>query len=90
MQDVRTAFWRMAGTQQLEGEIDKILGSARQALKDAQGIESERLAAPLAILQYQKICWKSFANWRNSRKRSVLPKPNWLLCWAYRPARNFS
>jgi len=54
MQDVRTAFWRMAGTQQLEGEIDKILGSARQALKDAQGIESERLAAPLAILQYQK------------------------------------
>jgi outer membrane protein TolC len=54
MQDVRTAFWRMAGTQQLEGEIDKILGSARQALKDAQGIETERLAAPLAILQYQK------------------------------------
>jgi outer membrane protein TolC len=54
MQDVRTAFWRMAGTQQLEGEIDKILGSARQALKDAQNIESERLAAPLAILQYQK------------------------------------
>ena len=54
MQDVRTAYWRMAGTQQLEGEIDKILGSARQALKDAQGIETERLAAPLAILQYQK------------------------------------
>lgn len=54
MQDVRTAFWRMAGTQQLEGEIDKILGSARQALKDAQGIESERLAAPLSILQYEK------------------------------------
>ncbi len=54
MQDVRTAFWRMAGTQQLEGEIDKILGNARQALKDAQGIESERLAAPLSILQYEK------------------------------------
>jgi len=54
MQDVRTAFWRMAGTQQLEGEIDKILGSARQALKDAQGIESERLSAPLSILQYEK------------------------------------
>lgn len=54
MQDVRTAFWRMAGTQQLEGEIDKILGSAKQALKDAQNIESERLAAPLEVLQYQK------------------------------------
>jgi len=54
MQDVRTAFWRMAGTQQLEGEIDKILDSARQALKDAQNIEGERLAAPLQILQYQK------------------------------------
>ncbi|MGZ5049624.1 MAG: TolC family protein [Methylobacter sp.] len=54
MQDVRTAFWRMAGTQQLEGEIDKILGRARQALKDAQGIETERLASPLSILQYQK------------------------------------
>jgi len=54
MQDVRTAFWRMAGTQQMEGEIDKILGSARQALKDAQGIETERLAAPLSILQYEK------------------------------------
>ncbi len=54
MQDVRTAFWRMAGTQQLEGEIDKILSSARQALKDAEGIESERLSAPLSILQYQK------------------------------------
>lgn len=54
MQDVRTAFWRMAGTQQLEGEIDKILGSAREALKDAQNIENERLAAPLEILQYQK------------------------------------
>jgi multidrug efflux system outer membrane protein len=54
MQDVRTAFWRMAGTQQLEGEIDKILSSARQALKDAQGIETERLAAPLSILQYEK------------------------------------
>lgn len=54
MQDVRTAFWRMAGTQQLEGEIDSILGNARVALKAAQNIESERLAAPLAILQYQK------------------------------------
>lgn len=54
MQEVRTAFWRMAGTQQLGSEIDKILDSARQALKDAEGIESERLAAPLAILQYQK------------------------------------
>jgi multidrug efflux system outer membrane protein len=54
MQDVRTAFWRMAGTQQLEGEIDKILGSAKQALKDAQNIENERLAAPLEVLQYQK------------------------------------
>ncbi|MDD5581083.1 MAG: TolC family protein [Methylobacter sp.] len=54
MQEVRTAFWRMAGTQQLEGEIDKILSSARQSLKDVQGIESERLAAPLAILQYEK------------------------------------
>jgi outer membrane protein TolC len=54
MQDVRTAFWRMAGTQQLEGEIDKILSSAKQALKDAQNIESERLAAPLEVLQYQK------------------------------------
>ncbi|PPK70046.1 outer membrane protein TolC [Methylobacter tundripaludum] len=54
MQDVRTAFWRMAGTQQLEGEIDKILTSAKQALKDAQGIESERLSAPLSILQYEK------------------------------------
>ena len=54
MQDVRTAFWRMAGTQQLESDIEKILGSARQALKDAQGIENERLASPLSILQYQK------------------------------------
>lgn len=54
MQEVRTAYWRMAGTQQMEGDIDKILTDARQALLDAQGIESERLAAPLAILQYQK------------------------------------
>lgn len=54
MQDVRTAFWRMAGTQQLEGEIDKILGSAREALTDAQNIEAQRLAAPLEILQYEK------------------------------------
>jgi len=54
MQEVRTAFWRMAGTQQLEGEIDKVLVDARQALKDAQGIETERLSAPLTILQYQK------------------------------------
>ncbi len=54
MQDVRTAFWRMAGTQQLEGEIENILGNARVALKDAQNIESQRLTTPLTILQYQK------------------------------------
>ena len=54
MQDVRTAYWRTAGTQQLEGEISKILAGARLALIDAEGIESQRLASPLIILQYQK------------------------------------
>ena len=54
MQDVRTAFWRMASTQQIEIEIETILSDARLALADARRIESERLQPPLVILQYEK------------------------------------
>jgi len=65
IQDVRTAFWRMASTQKLSGDIDTILANARQALQNARKIEKERLQSPLDSLQYQKNLLEIIRNLEN-------------------------
>jgi outer membrane protein TolC len=54
MQQVRQAWWQAAGAQQLESKIGPVLEQARSALANSRRIESERLAAPLDSLNYQR------------------------------------
>lgn len=54
IQDVRTAFWRTAGAQALQGEIQAAVKLAEEALADARKAEAERVRSPLDSLRYQR------------------------------------
>ncbi|MBF0370930.1 MAG: TolC family protein [Magnetococcales bacterium] len=52
--DIRYAFWRAAGAEKLQGQIDPILVEAKKALENARQVEAERLKPQLEILRYQR------------------------------------
>ncbi len=54
VQDVRTAFWRTASAQRLQGEIRGAIALAKDALADARKAEAERVRSPLDSLRYQR------------------------------------
>ena len=54
IQDVRTAFWRTASAQRLQGQIRTTIGLAEEALADARKAETERVRSPLDSLRYQR------------------------------------
>jgi outer membrane protein TolC len=54
IQDVRTAFWRTASAQRLQGQIQATVALAEEALADARKAETERVRAPLDSLRYQR------------------------------------
>lgn len=54
VQDVRTAFWRVAAAQQLSAELRTALDTGEEALADARKIEEEGLRSPMEPLRYQR------------------------------------
>lgn len=54
IQDVRTAFWRTASAQRLQGQIRSAITLAEEALVDARKAEAERVRSPLDSLRYQR------------------------------------
>ncbi len=54
MQDVRTAFWRAASAQKLQGELRATIALAESALADSRKVEAEKLRNPIDALRYQR------------------------------------
>lgn len=54
VQDVRTAFWRTASAQRLQGQVQSAIALAEEALVDARKAEEERVRSPLDSLRYQR------------------------------------
>lgn len=54
VQDVRTAFWRVAAAQKLATELKQATQLGEDALSDARRIEAEGLRTPLEPLRYQR------------------------------------
>lgn len=54
MQQVRQAYWQMAGAQKMEKRLQKIITDARKALADSRKIQAERLVSPMETLGYQR------------------------------------
>jgi len=54
MQDIRTAFWRVAAAQKLREDIEHTIGLGEDALNDSRKLESERLRSPVDALRYQR------------------------------------
>lgn len=54
VQDVRTAFWRVAAAQKLAAELKQASQLGEGALTDARKIEAEGLRSPLEPLRYQR------------------------------------
>jgi outer membrane protein TolC len=54
VQDVRTAFWRVAAAQKLAAELKQATQMGELALADARKIETEGLRTPLEPLRYQR------------------------------------
>lgn len=52
--EVRSAFWRVAVAQRLEGELAGTLADAEAALAEGRRLEQERLRAPAESLRIQK------------------------------------
>jgi len=52
--EVRSAFWRVAVAQRLEGELTRTLAEAEAALDEGRRLERERLRAPVESLRLQK------------------------------------
>lgn len=54
LQEVRSAFWRAVGAQQLKERIPPVMTAAKQALDDARKVEDERLKPQLEMLRFQR------------------------------------
>ena len=54
IQDVRTAFWRVASSQKLKGEVQKTIADAEDALADSRQAQASGLRNPLDALRYQR------------------------------------
>ncbi|HEY0954534.1 MAG TPA: TolC family protein [Roseateles sp.] len=53
VQDVRTAFWRVAAAQKLAAELKQATQLGEEALADARKVEAEGLRSPLEPLRFQ-------------------------------------
>lgn len=54
IQDVRSAYWRAACAQKLEGELRQTIAMAEAALGDSRQAEAEKLRNPMDALRYQR------------------------------------
>jgi outer membrane protein TolC len=54
MQDTRTAFWRTASAQRLQGEVSRAIKLAQDALADARRVEATGTRSPIEGLRYQR------------------------------------
>lgn len=54
LQDIRTAWWRAASAQQLQGELRLALTLGQEALTESRKEENERLRNPVDSLRYQR------------------------------------
>ena len=54
VKDVRFAFWRAYGAQEMREEVDATIARAEAALLAVRAVEKERLRAPLESLKYRK------------------------------------
>ncbi len=54
LQDLRAAYWRALGAQQLEGRSQEVLQRASLALARSREAESQRVIAPVLALNYQR------------------------------------
>lgn len=54
VQDVRTAFWRLASAQKLRGTVLATIADGEGALELSRKAEAERLRSPLDSLRYQR------------------------------------
>lgn len=54
MQQVRQAYWQMAGAQLMEKRLQDIISDARKALADSRKVQGERLVSPMETLSYQR------------------------------------
>ena len=54
LQDLRAAYWRALGAQQLEGRSKDVLQRASLALARSREAESQRVIAPVLALNYQR------------------------------------
>lgn len=54
IQDVRTAFWRVAAAQRLSSTLRATIAEAESALEDSRRVENERLRSPVESLRYQR------------------------------------
>ena len=54
IQDVRTAFWRVASAQKLRGDVNATIAAAEDALNDSRMAGASRLRNPIDALRYQR------------------------------------
>ena len=54
MQNVRSAFWRVASAQKLQNQVNTAITDAEDALQDARQAEEAKIRSPLDALRYQR------------------------------------
>jgi outer membrane protein TolC len=54
MQDVRTAYWRAASAEKIEGDLAETVKLAESALADSRRAENEKIRDPVEALRYQR------------------------------------
>lgn len=72
LQEVRYAYWRAYGAQQLHKDVEKAMGDAESALADTRAAAKERLRDPLESLQYRKSMIEIMRQLENVRADMVM------------------
>ncbi|WP_206365535.1 TolC family protein [Siculibacillus lacustris] len=54
VQDVRTAFWKAAAAQALDGTVRRTIAEAEGALRDSRAVESGNFKSPIDALRFQR------------------------------------
>ncbi len=90
MQEVRTAFWRTASTQQVQEQLKGVLKDARTALADTRAVEEEKLEKPLDILNYQKNLLRIIRNLENLDATLKLAKIELASLMGLKPGEEFT